>query len=638
MFHGRTKRLAFALFAIGSAIGFSAGCGRAKIATTGTTATTVLTEVENVEPSKPGGDPAKHIKPDTVLEVPFIFWGGDVATFYANGGLETTPDSLFGKQGLKIKLVPGDDFGAQVKNYLANKDNKSPFLRGTMSMLGQESENLTKKPHETPVVFLQLTWSAGDHLVGRAAFKDLNDLKGKKIALQEGGPHVGMLNDILNTANLTWNDIKVVWTKEVSGDKGPAELLRKDASVDACFAISPEMFELTSAPDSGGINSKGDGTKKSDKGAHVVVSTQHMSRSIADVYAVRKDFFEANKDYCEKFAAAYIKACEELVDVKKKSPSPDKVDPTYKKIVKLAQDIWGKDPAFKDSVAKYDDVDGLISDANFVGLPGNEAFFYQKGNLSGFAFKMAQAVALPADPSSSRLRVNATRLIAADLHYGAIRKMGDLHGKAPTQPRISAEVSLEKEQMIFEFEIFFQPDQPTFTEAQYGKDFQRALEQASLFGNAVVAIRGHADPTGMVGRFKSAAEASGLLRGGMLNGKPFDPQDMKTILTTIAQNPSLRYSETSEGKTYSGTVSSVVEVLQQLSEKRANNVLQAIKTYSNSHGLVLDPTQMRHVGVGVTEPKGIFLDNPERAGENRRVQFMILKVPADKIASDEFDL
>src|SRR6266478_2632345 len=208
------------------------------------------------------GVAADKVKPGTVLEVPFIFWGGDVATFHANGGLETTPDSLFGKQGLKLKLVPGDDFDGQVNKYKANKDNATPFLRGTMSMIGQASADLTKIQDTTPVVFVQMTWSAGDHLVGRANFKDLNDLRGKKIALQEGGPHVGMLNDILNTVRLNWNDVKVVWTKDLSGDKGPAELFRKDQSVDACFAVSPEMFELTSAPDTGGVTSVGDGKKK----------------------------------------------------------------------------------------------------------------------------------------------------------------------------------------------------------------------------------------------------------------------------------------------------------------------------------------------------------------------------------------
>src|SRR5438105_12400937 len=82
---------------------------------------------------------ADKIKPGTMLEVPFIFWGGDVATFHANGGLETAKDSLFDKQGIKIKLTPGDDFDKQVKNYLADK---TPFLRGTLSMLGQASDEL----------------------------------------------------------------------------------------------------------------------------------------------------------------------------------------------------------------------------------------------------------------------------------------------------------------------------------------------------------------------------------------------------------------------------------------------------------------------------------------------------------------
>ncbi len=164
--------------------------------------------------------------PGETISVPFIFWGGDVATFVANGGTETKAGSTFDKMGLKLRLTPGDDFDKQVADYL---DNKSPFLRGTLSMLGQASEKLTAKPETTPVVFLQLTWSAGDHLVGRGAFKTLNDLKGKKIALQKGGPHVGMLNDCLRTARLDWKDITVVWTDDVSGDKGPAALFRKDA-------------------------------------------------------------------------------------------------------------------------------------------------------------------------------------------------------------------------------------------------------------------------------------------------------------------------------------------------------------------------------------------------------------------------
>src|SRR5262249_35663261 len=156
------------------------------------------------------------VKQGDVIEVPFILWGGDVATFHANGGLETKPDTIFGKQGLKLKLTPGDDFVAQVKGYL---EGKTPFLRGTLSMLGQAPGVLGAAPKPKPIVFLQLTWSNGDHMAARGSLKTLNELKGKKIALQKNGPHAGMLNDILNTAEvdgkkLTWKDINVVWTDD----------------------------------------------------------------------------------------------------------------------------------------------------------------------------------------------------------------------------------------------------------------------------------------------------------------------------------------------------------------------------------------------------------------------------------------
>src|SRR5687768_13393738 len=59
------------------------------------------------------------------VETPFITWGGDVATFHANGGLTTKPGSIFQKQGLDLKLVAGDNFVEQVKRYLSGK---SPFL------------------------------------------------------------------------------------------------------------------------------------------------------------------------------------------------------------------------------------------------------------------------------------------------------------------------------------------------------------------------------------------------------------------------------------------------------------------------------------------------------------------------------
>ena len=119
------------------------------------------------------------------IEVPYILWGGDVATFLANGDLKTKPSSLFQKSGLDIQLVNGDDFVGQVRNYV---QGKSPILRGTMHMIGLAGEVLGADPKTKPVIIMQLSWSAGDHIVGRKAIRNLNDLKGKKIACQQGGP------------------------------------------------------------------------------------------------------------------------------------------------------------------------------------------------------------------------------------------------------------------------------------------------------------------------------------------------------------------------------------------------------------------------------------------------------------------
>src|SRR5262249_19813493 len=146
-----------------------------------------------------------------------------------------------------------------------------------------------------------------------------------------------------------------------------------DATVDACFAVTPEMLGLT-----GGLTRQGTGADGSVKGAHVVASTAYMTRSVADVYACRKDFFDANRELVEKFAAGYLKACEQLVDLRTKAKK-HKDAAGYRKVLKMTQDVFGKG-----ELPTEQDADDLIADAVFVGLPGNKEFFEAKGNLSGF--------------------------------------------------------------------------------------------------------------------------------------------------------------------------------------------------------------------------------------------------------------
>src|SRR5208283_3857942 len=87
-----------------------------------------------------------------------------------------------------------------------------------------------------------------------------------------------------------------------------------------------------------------------------------------------------------------------------------------------------------------------------------------------------------------------------------------------------------------------------FEAAKYGEDFQRALEQASLFGNAVVAVRGHADPANLVTGFLKGAADKGLIKKGdkpdtfvTKDGQALDPnKDIKKIVEIIDKNPDLQ--------------------------------------------------------------------------------------------------
>ncbi|MBI3469092.1 MAG: ABC transporter substrate-binding protein [Planctomycetes bacterium] len=552
------------------------------------------------------------VKKSEVLEVPYITWGGDVATFHANGGLTTKPGTIFHKHGLNLKLVAGDDFVGQVKNYMAGK---TPFLRGTFSMLGLASEVLGQDSRTKPVVFLQLTYSVGDHMVARSGLKTLNDLKGKKIALQKGGPHVGFLDDILRTPKLKWSDIQVVWADDLTGDKGPAALFRKDPAIDACMVISPDMIGLT-----GGLNSKGTGAEGTVKDARVLLSTATMSRSIADVYACRKDFFDANKPLVEKLTAGYLKACEEIVDLKKEYKEKGR-SPKYQAILKLAQDIYGKEV-----LPTEVETDGLISDCTFVGLPGNRGFFTDSRDTEGFDGKQNRALELATTFGAK----SKAGFLESNFDYDKLAKLGEL--KYTTRAEVAGTgttpLPTEPESTIYFFTISFEPNQNEFPPEVYGESFQEAVANARLYGNAVIAIRGHADPAQAIFDLVQAGLNKGIIkRTGtrpnykyFFDGKPLELSDTKKLVELI------------ESGGFDGAAPNPRETMQaalNLSLTRAEAVKKAVIKYAESQNFRINENQIQPVGVGIREPLIAVPRDEDQRKENRRVEFRIVKVKAE---------
>lgn len=579
---------------------------------------------------------AQPVQQRQPVAIPFITWGGDVATFQANGGLKTKPGSTFQKLGLNAELTPGDNFPQQVKDYMSGK---SPFLRGTYRMLAQANEVLGSSPSTKPVVIMQLSWSGGDHIVSRARFKTLNDLRGQgkkvRVACQQGGPHVGLLYDALTQAKLGYSDVEIKWVADLTGPNGPAELFRKDSSIDACCVITPDMIGLT-----GGLQSTGSGAEGTVAGAKVLVSTQTMSRSIADVYAVRSDWYadSKNKQFVNKFVAGYLSSAKTVVDMRKRFEDSQRLSPDYRASLKMAQRIFGSDVLPTLEV----DAHGLLLDCNFVGLPGQMKFFEDKGNVTGFERMMAPALEMARSWGYSGGKFG---FASAGLNYREIAKISGLKYEAPRATAAivpGADIKVGKDNKILSFTIGFETDQIEFPAAQYGAEFKRAIESAAVFGNAVVKIRGHSDHW---------LATTQLLRAGMKNGS----------ITRTGKKPNYIYSV--DNKPLNITSTKQVEALIQtgkfekmrdakgdliepmgtltsatwLAKRRSEAVRESLMEFAREQGINIDKSQVQTEAVGIMEPVVLHPRNPSDAQKNRRVEFAIIRVPAERLKADDFD-
>jgi ABC-type nitrate/sulfonate/bicarbonate transport system substrate-binding protein/outer membrane protein OmpA-like peptidoglycan-associated protein len=572
----------------------------------------------------------KPVESQATTQVPYITWGGDVATFLANGGLKTQPNSIYGKQGLDLQLTAGDDFVGQVKNYLAGK---TPFLRGTLHMMGLASEAIGADPRTKPVIIMQLSWSAGDHIVAREGIKSLNDLKGKKIACQQGGPHVGLLYDSLAAAKLEKSDVNIVWVNDLTGPDGPADAMRNDPSIDACCVITPDMIGLT-----GDFDSIGSGAEGTIEGAHVVNSTAQMSRSIADVYAVRKDWYDANRAWVEKFVSGYLKGTEELVAMRNEFEESQKMGDRYEQTLKMSQDIFGPDVV---PTLEFD-AHGLLLDCTFVGVPGQIAFFRDSKNLSGFDRKMAEALDLATSWGYAKSRAgfepnnfdykSLVELAGAKYVEPVEREGFNAVGEA-TDLFLGGNLDTNT---IVSFTINFEPNQSEFSIDRYGAEFDRALQAASTFGNARVIIRGHSDPTKTLVDFVKAGMKAGVMKQSGSNGnykyffrgKPLDVTDTDAVIALIEK-----------GELGGGNPDPVVtmQVAMNLSKKRAEAVRDTLIDYAKNKSVAVDVSQLTPVGAGVTEPIVAKPVSLAEAKENMRVEFRIVKVNAEALAPSDFD-
>src|SRR5207249_5200810 len=125
---------------------------------------------------------------------------------------------------------------------------------------------------------------------------------------------------------------------------------------------------------------------------------------------------------------------------------------------------------------------------------------------------------------------------------------------------------------------------------------------ASLFGNAIISVCGHADPARLAVSFKEVATRRGIItsRGGkyfLKDAKEIDLNDMKQVIQVIEKEGLRNVPLNPDGGKSEATFGNALDDLTALSKKRADQVRRAVIEYAKSHGYQLDESQIKSVGL-----------------------------------------
>lgn len=525
----------------------------------------------------------KPVKQQSTIKVPLITWGGDIATLLAES------DGIFKQNGVSVSTFREDDFKKQVQMCMSGE---TPYLRGTIGMINAASDAFKNSGTDLVVIY-QLTWSTGGDAMVVRPNKSLKNIK--SVALQLYGPHMDYASNLLSKAGrLSSVDFKWMSQLSISEQQGgkivdPVTLFQESSSVDAVMCIIPDALLLTS---NGNV---GTGAEGSVKGAKILLSTKTASRIIADVYAVRKDYFDAHQTEVKNFVKSLMVAEEKLRDLlDNKSSNLGK----YRQLMSYsAEKLLGSSQFTSDAEA-------LLGDCKFVGYSGNVSFFTGKGTTRNFTTlnseiqKTFKSIGLLTTSTSLKNANWNYNEFASSLKYAkstttVTQKFDQQKVAKVVENKIQAEsTSWEEEGTLFVVEINFEPNQSEFSISKYADDFAKALDIAETNSGALVVIEGHSEPLGIL-------KAEKALR----NNEP--------------------------GHKSQAEINQMKQRAKSLSLERAQNVRKNFLAYCKQKGVNIDASQFVAVGVGVKSPKY----NPPRTKEewalNRRVVFRIKQVEAE---------
>src|SRR6478736_6070196 len=229
---------------------------------------------------------------DAEVRVRVNVWVGCVGGLVANGGLETAPDSIFAKKGLKVSFKIIDDW---TEGASALATNNVDVMLTTLDVYAKDYGQFQEKGFGSHA-FLMVDWSRGaDGVIGKQGINSIEDLAGKTVAFAPYTPSHFLLWNGLKASGLSTEQRQEIFSKSVHTKDGiePANLFAQE-KVDAAVAWDPDMSDAVT---------KRAGSKK-------IYDTRVANRLIADILVVSDSFSAKHPQTLLKFAQGWLEGVE----------------------------------------------------------------------------------------------------------------------------------------------------------------------------------------------------------------------------------------------------------------------------------------------------------------------------------------
>jgi len=447
-----------------------------------------------------------------VVQFPINVWPGWAPIIVANNGMAANEGSVFyQKYGFYLQLSVVDD-PVKARDLFAS--GHSHVLWGTLDMIALFAPELVKDSRTVPVVCQQIDWSdGGDGVVSRGDIRSINDFRMKggqrrKVVLAQNSPSHYFIMSLLIDAGIDPAEVDFRWAADAPA---AAKIFVQDKTFDAFVGWAPDIYTVA----------------EQLPGARLVVSTESANHLIADVWAVRNDFYRDHPD----IVANLVRGIFEGMDRVRKDPKTAArlLAEAFSLPVEDCEKMIGKDGGIVDGDAH---LTNYRENANFFLDPMNPANFEVIWNRASTIYKSLGAISAPV-PSA---KVKAAGILAkmAD-EYRDVRDLSQ-----PTfKPGMAFKLAEADTGEILTKAVIiqFQPNSAVLN-AEYDPSIPQTLEEigklAGSFGNAYIVIEGNADaskkglvPADLVRQL--SYDRADAVRRAIMEKYKFDPNKFKVI-------------------------------------------------------------------------------------------------------------